>query len=129
VRAAGRISKPRNRSLDRGRTRAIASVRAWCQCGPLRNKKAQRTLIEREAFRRHKCGFGLSTAFLKKEGHRSNSVVNADEMVPRSPFELCRAFGDAVWSGREALGPITHTKSARQKFQRAFAQESCLPLR
>lgn len=49
----------------------------------------------------------------------------------RSPrgrrFELCRALGDALWSPEEQLGPMTPTTTARQKFQRAFAQALLCP--
>lgn len=42
-------------------------------------------------------------------------------------FELARALGDAVWSGGDALGPIARSKTARQQFQRAFAQNLLCP--
>jgi len=42
-------------------------------------------------------------------------------------FEFARALGDAVWTQGEKLGPITRTKSERQKFQRAFAQSLLCP--
>ena len=32
-----------------------------------------------------------------------------------------------VWSGNDALGPLSTAKSERQKFQRAFAQEFLCP--
>lgn len=41
-------------------------------------------------------------------------------------FELGRAIGDAIW-GAEALGPLADTNTARQKFQRAFAQNLLCP--
>jgi hypothetical protein len=42
-------------------------------------------------------------------------------------FEFSRALGDAIWSEHERLGPLTRAKSARQKFQRAFAQSLLCP--
>ena len=42
-------------------------------------------------------------------------------------FEFSRALGDAIWSQNETLGPLTKAKSARQKFQRAFAQALLCP--
>jgi hypothetical protein len=42
-------------------------------------------------------------------------------------FELCRAMGDAIWSRSDRLGPIADSKTARQKFQRAFAQAFLCP--
>lgn len=42
-------------------------------------------------------------------------------------FELCRSIGDIVWSGNDGLGPVSDAMSARQKFQRAFAQSFLCP--
>ena len=42
-------------------------------------------------------------------------------------FALCRSLGDIIWSGNDALGPLSAAKSGRQKFQRAFAQEFLCP--
>ena len=42
-------------------------------------------------------------------------------------FELCRSLGDIIWSGDDALGPLSAAKSERQKFQRAFAQGFLCP--
>ena len=42
-------------------------------------------------------------------------------------FELCRSLGDIIWSRNDPLGPLSTAKSARQKFQRAFAQEFLCP--
>ena len=42
-------------------------------------------------------------------------------------FELCRMLGDVIWSGNDKLGPVSTAKSARQKFQRAFAQSFLCP--
>ncbi len=42
-------------------------------------------------------------------------------------FELCRAVGDAIWSKGDSLGPLARSKTARQKFQRAFAQSLLCP--
>lgn len=43
-------------------------------------------------------------------------------------FELARAIGDAAWTGGDALGPIARSKTARQQFQRAFAQNLLCPI-
>lgn len=44
-------------------------------------------------------------------------------------FELCRALGDTLWAHNDALGPLaTNTSNtARQRFQRAFAQSLLCP--
>ncbi len=41
-------------------------------------------------------------------------------------FELARGLGDAIWADCDRLGPLAASKSARQKFQRAFAQSFCV---
>lgn len=43
-------------------------------------------------------------------------------------FEICRALGDVFWSGGDRLGPLSAANSARQKFQRAFAQSFLCPI-
>jgi hypothetical protein len=43
-------------------------------------------------------------------------------------FAACRLLGDYLYfSNQERLLPATHAKTARQKFQRAFAQEFLCP--
>jgi hypothetical protein len=42
-------------------------------------------------------------------------------------FELARVLGDAVWASNVKLGVISHGKTDRQKFQRAFAQSLLCP--
>jgi hypothetical protein len=42
-------------------------------------------------------------------------------------FELSRALGDLLWSRDERMGPLTKSSTARQKFQRAFAQSLLCP--
>lgn len=43
-------------------------------------------------------------------------------------FEICCAIGDAIWGQGDVLGPIApYSKTARQKFQRAFAQSLLCP--
>lgn len=43
-------------------------------------------------------------------------------------FELSRAIGDAIWARHDSLGPLAMSKTARQKFQRAFAQALLSPV-
>lgn len=42
-------------------------------------------------------------------------------------FEAVRALGDAIWARDDTMGPIAASKTARQKFQRAFAQSLLCP--
>jgi len=42
-------------------------------------------------------------------------------------FELARCLGDAIWTSGSALGPISRSTTARQKFQRAFAASLLCP--
>ena len=42
-------------------------------------------------------------------------------------FEIARALGDAIWMGGGRLGPLADSKTACQKFQRAFAQSLLCP--
>jgi hypothetical protein len=42
-------------------------------------------------------------------------------------FEMSRALGDVIWATNDELGPIARSKTARQKFQRAFAQSLLCP--
>jgi len=43
-------------------------------------------------------------------------------------FELARALGDVIWSTGSSLGPLTGTKTDRQRFQRNFAQSLLCPI-
>ncbi|MGD9889548.1 MAG: ImmA/IrrE family metallo-endopeptidase, partial [Halothiobacillaceae bacterium] len=42
-------------------------------------------------------------------------------------FELARQLGDAVWQKGTDFGVVSRSKSDRQKFQRAFAQNLLCP--
>jgi hypothetical protein len=42
-------------------------------------------------------------------------------------FEMSRALADAIWAKTDRLGPLADSKTARQKFQRAFAQSLLCP--
>lgn len=64
---------------------------------------------------------------LDQGGRRGEIVALSSRWAQARRFEFCRALGDAIWSGGERLGPLTKTKSERQKFQRAFAQSLLCP--
>lgn len=42
-------------------------------------------------------------------------------------FEAARALGDTIWAASDPIGPLAKSKTARQKFQRAFAQSLLCP--
>ena len=60
------------------------------------------------------------------EGDDSRIVLYTSRTEARR-FELCRNVGDILWSGNDALGPVSDAVSSRQKFQRAFAQSFLCP--
>ena len=64
---------------------------------------------------------------LRKGDGGKNVVALCARWSQARRFELCRTLGDAIWSGSDALGPMTRTKTGRQKFQRAFAQSLLCP--
>ncbi|MGF1591762.1 MAG: hypothetical protein ACFCUW_00705 [Kiloniellaceae bacterium] len=98
--------------------------------GPLRNTRLAELLgVSKEVFRSRgttaqSLRFGIR---LKTAGRETNAIALRARWAHDRRFELCRALGDAIWSESDALGPITSTKTARQKFQRAFAQSLLCP--
>ena len=66
---------------------------------------------------------------LRKGDGGRNVVALCSRWAQGRRFELCRTLGDAIWSGGDALGPMTKTRTGRQKFQRAFAQSLLCPYR
>ena len=100
------------------------------QDGPLWNTRLAELLkVPKDAFR----GAGSEATELHyglrlREGEREgNAIALSARWSKARRFELCRALGDAVWSGGDALGPMTRAKTGRQKFQRAFAQSLLCP--
>ena len=68
--------------------------------------------------------YGLRLRDQREDLHRVSLSTN----WPLSRrFEICRALGDIFWSGGDRLGPLSAANSARQKFQRAFAQSLLCP--
>jgi hypothetical protein len=131
VAAAGRISKTPQADPWVVAERAALRVRnaLGVDPGPLRNKKLSEVLkTGADAFRSTGADSNLAYGLrLKTKGHRSDSIALQTKWSHDRRFELCRALGDAVWSRNEVLGPITSARSARQKFQRAFAQTLLCP--
>lgn len=66
----------------------------------------------------------------RRDPDRPTSTVALRAVRPEAKrFQLCRVLGDAIWSDNDSLGLISSAKSARQKFQRAFAQSFLCPFR
>ena len=65
----------------------------------------------------------------RDSGRRTSTVALRASRPVAKRFELCRVLGDAIWSGNDRLGLISSAKSARQRFQRAFAQNLLCPFR
>ena len=98
--------------------------------GPLGNKKLSELLnVSTDTFRGRKSEpkqleYGLR---LRKGDGQGNLVTLHSRWPQARRFEMCRILGDSIWSDCDALGPVTRTKTARQKFQRAFAQSLLCP--
>ena len=95
------------------------------QRGPLRNTRLAKLLnISKDDFRDReseatKLQYGLR---LRNEDGGKSVVTLYSRWSQGRRFELCRTSGDAIWPDGDALGLVTRTKTARQKFQPAFAQ-------
>lgn len=98
--------------------------------GPLRNRRLADLLkVSKEAFRtRETATAKLLYGLRLRDGKQDRNVVALRARWAHDRrFELCRALGDAIWSESDSLGPLTNAKTARQKFQRAFAQSLLCP--
>ena len=98
--------------------------------GPLTNGRLKDLLkLSGEDFRARdesatKLRYGLR---LRHEDQKRNAVALDARWPQKRRFELGRTLGDAIWSGNDALGPMTKAKTRRQKFQRSFAQSLLCP--
>ena len=98
--------------------------------GPIRNPRLSEVLninVDRLATQRSSprpVPYGLR---LRNESGNVNKLALRSRWSHSRRFELCRCLGDIIWSGNDALGPLSTAKSGRQKFQRAFAQEFLCP--
>ena len=132
VTAAGSVKRgPEFRIWESAEDAAMKVRRALCvDKGPLKNTRLKDLLkLTGEDFRARagsatKLSYGLR---LRHEDQRRN-VVALDARWPQNRrFEFGRTLGDAIWSGDDALGPMTRAKTRRQKFQRSFAQSLLCP--
>jgi hypothetical protein len=110
--------------------KAATTLRAaFGSSGPLRNRALADILgTQLGAFK----ASGASSKTLPY-GLRLEAEPRRDFVAVRSRwshdrrFEMARALGDAVWAKGDRLGPLALSKTARQKFQRAFAQGLLCP--
>ena len=93
------------------RNRALSDVVGFDVAGKIR-------LARRDA------RYGLRLRDGREDLHR---ISLSKSWPPSRRFEICRALGDVYWSGGDRLGPLSTANSARQKFQRAFAQSLLCP--
>jgi len=99
--------------------------------GPLRNKHLSELVgVGEEAFRpvpavsNGNLAYGLR---LKSKNRQTDLVALRSRWTHDRRFEVTRALGDKIWSKTDPLGPLARSKTARQKFQRAFAQSLLCP--
>lgn len=132
VAAAGDIGCESNKPIWEIAEEAATAVRRGlrAQDGPLKNTRLAELLnTSKDHFRAReseatKLHYGLR---LREGDGEDNVVAMCARWSQGRRFELCRTLGDAVWSRNDALGPMTRTKTGRQKFQRAFAQSLLCP--
>jgi hypothetical protein len=75
---------------------------------------------------RHGKDFAYGLRFRPPGSNLSRIVFRYGAPTSRR-FELSRAIGDAVFGNSDSIGPLARSKTARQKFQRAFAQSLLCP--
>ena len=130
--AAGNVDRGGNEPIRKIAERAAKAVRSSldAQEGPLWNIRLAELLnTSKDHFRARESGtaqhhYGLR---LRKGDGNEHAVALSARWPLGRRFELCRTLGDAIWSGSDALGPMTRAKTGRQKFQRAFAQALLCP--
>lgn len=99
--------------------------------GPLRNKRLAELLgVRRGAFdslspsANHDILYGLR---LNSKDGRKDIIALRSRWAHDRRFEFTRALADKIWAKTDRLGPLAKSKTARQKFQRAFAQSLLCP--
>ena len=98
--------------------------------GPIRNPRLSEVLginVDRLATQRRSSPTIPYPLRLRTTSGDSSKLALRSRWSHSRRFELCRSLGDVIWSANDPLGPLTTAKSARQKFQRAFAQEFLCP--
>lgn len=110
-----------------GRTREYLDVLS----GPISNSRL-RVLLGVSAYHfSHLHSFiSIPYGIRRRDPDRPTSAVALRAIRPEAKrFQLCRVLGDAISSENDSLGLISSARSARQKFQRAFAQSFLCPVR
>ena len=133
VEAAGSVkSGPEVRIWESAEDAAMNVRRALgVDKGPLTNTrlkdllKAPGGVFRTRAGSTTKLSYGLRLR--QRRDHKRNFVALCARWPQGRRFELGRTLGDAIWSGNDALGPMTKAKTRRQKFQRSFAQSLLCP--
>jgi hypothetical protein len=101
------------------------------KAGPLRNAALSEVLgTSATSFRTSAAPFDLALPYslrLAVNDNMRNRVVVRSRWPHDRRFEIARALGDALWAEDGRIGPIAGSKTARQKFQRAFAQSLLCP--
>jgi len=99
--------------------------------GPLRNQTLADLLQVRvdvlqstAAHAGHDLPYGLRLGLASEQRDR---IALRSRWSHDRRFEMARALGDAIWAPNARLGPIATSHSARQKFQRGFAQNLLCP--
>ena len=99
--------------------------------GPISNKRLGNLLgVSAYRFNHLRSFTSIPYGIRRREPDQPTSTVALRAGRPEARrFQLCRVLGDAIWSANDRLGLISSAKSARQKFQRAFAQSLLCPFR
>jgi len=135
-RSAQKIAANTNRLADENiwtpAERAARAVRdaAGYPHGPLRNAALSDILgVSKSALQSTRAAPAedLPYGLRLREANRHVVALRA-RRSPSRRFELARALGDVIWSNGSSLGPLTGTKTDRQRFQRNFAQSLLCPI-
>ncbi len=98
---------------------------------PLRNRSLADLLgVDQRIFRSVPPVSGANPAYglrVKADGGGKDLIALRSRSPRDRRFEATRALGDVIWATRDQLGPLAKSKTARQKFQRTFAQSLLCP--
>lgn len=98
--------------------------------GPLRNTVLSDILgVSKHALQSSHAAPAEKLPYALRLGEGDHNVVALRAKRSQSRrFELARALGDVLWTKGSSLGPLTGTKTDRQRFQRNFAQSLLCPI-
>ena len=96
--------------------------------GPLRNGRLSELLGVRQDVFRSTTSSRPDLAYgLRLKSGQTDVIALRSRWSHDRRFELTRALGDKIWAETDTLGPLARSRTARQKFQRAFAQSLLCP--